>query len=54
MRSPSSTIRRVARERLGITPGEIDGGHSPALSRPQELVDRLEAYAAEQGLPGDH
>jgi hypothetical protein len=24
------------------------------LSRPHELVDRLEAYAAEQGLVGDH
>jgi pimeloyl-ACP methyl ester carboxylesterase len=43
-------VRRVAQERLGITPDEIDGGHTPALSRPRELVDRLEAYAAEQGL----
>jgi len=43
-------VRRVARERLGITPDEIDGGHTPALSRPKELADRLEAYAAEQGL----
>jgi pimeloyl-ACP methyl ester carboxylesterase len=42
--------RRVARERLGVTPDEIDGGHTPALSRPRELVDRLEAYAAEEGL----
>jgi len=51
---PTGFLRRVARERLGITPDEIDGGHTPALSRPDELVDRLEAYAAEQGLLGDH
>ena len=47
-------LRRVARQRLGITPDEIDGGHTPALSHPHELVDRLEAYAAEQGLLGGH
>jgi pimeloyl-ACP methyl ester carboxylesterase len=44
---PASFLRRVARERLGITPDEMDGGHTPALSRPKELADRLEAYAAE-------
>lgn len=44
---PIDYLRRVARERLGITPDEIDGGHTPALSRPRELADRLEAYAAE-------
>ena len=41
---PASFLRRVARERLGITPDEIDGGHCVALSRPVELADRLEAY----------
>jgi alpha-beta hydrolase superfamily lysophospholipase len=46
---PPAFVRRVARERLGITPDEIDGGHAPALSRPRELADRLEAYAAAQG-----
>jgi len=51
---PARYLRRVARERLGITPDEIDGGHTPALSRPHELADRLEAYAAEQGLLGDN
>lgn len=30
--------RRVARERLGVEPIEIDGGHSPMLSRPAELT----------------
>jgi pimeloyl-ACP methyl ester carboxylesterase len=49
---PTAYLRRVARERLGIIPDEIDGGHTPALSRPQELADRLEAYAAEHGLLG--
>ncbi|MET8145223.1 alpha/beta hydrolase [Sphaerisporangium sp. NPDC005288] len=47
---PAAFLRRVAQERLGIIPEEIDGGHTPALSRPHELADRLEAYAAEQGL----
>jgi pimeloyl-ACP methyl ester carboxylesterase len=47
---PPGYLRRVTRERLGITPDEIDGGHTPALSRPGELADRLETYAAaEQG-----
>jgi hypothetical protein len=39
-------MRRVARERLGITPDEMTSGHLPALSRPHELVDLLEAYRA--------
>ena len=43
---PPAYLRRVAQERLGIVPDEIDGGHTPALSRPRELADRLEAYAA--------
>lgn len=49
---PAAYLRRVARERLGITPDEIDGGHTPALSRPRELADLLEAYAAARP-PGD-
>jgi pimeloyl-ACP methyl ester carboxylesterase len=47
---PAPFVRRVARERLGMTPDEIDGGHTPALSRPKELADRLDGYAAELGL----
>ncbi len=43
---PAPFLRRVARERLGITPDEIDGGHCVALSRPRELADRLEGYLA--------
>jgi len=43
---PARFVRRVARERLGLTPDEIDGGHCPALSRPTALAGRLEAYVA--------
>jgi pimeloyl-ACP methyl ester carboxylesterase len=41
---PAEFQHRVVRERLGITPDEMDGGHLPALARPKELVERLEAY----------
>jgi pimeloyl-ACP methyl ester carboxylesterase len=41
---PPPFLRRVAEERLDIRPDELDGGHTPALSRPKELADRLEAY----------
>lgn len=44
---PAAWTRRVVRDRLGITADEIDSGHCPALSRPKELADRLEAYWAE-------
>jgi hypothetical protein len=32
-------MRRVVRERLGITPDQMDGAHMPALARPKELAD---------------
>ena len=41
---PAAFMRRVVRERLGITPDEMDGGHLPALARPRELAERLETY----------
>jgi pimeloyl-ACP methyl ester carboxylesterase len=41
---PAAWVRRVVRDRLGIMPDEIDSGHTPALSHPGELVQRLEAY----------
>jgi pimeloyl-ACP methyl ester carboxylesterase len=44
---PAEFFRGMVRERLGIIPDEIDGGHTPALSRPKELADRLEAYRTE-------
>jgi pimeloyl-ACP methyl ester carboxylesterase len=45
---PAAFQRRVVRERLGIVPDEMDGGHLPALSRPRDLADRLDAYGREQ------
>jgi pimeloyl-ACP methyl ester carboxylesterase len=44
---PAPWLRGVVRKRLGITPDEMDSGHTPALSHPDELVRRLEAYRAE-------
>ena len=41
---PATWLRRVVRERLGIEADEIESGHTPALSHPDELVRRLEAY----------
>ena len=43
---PASWARRHARERLGIEPDEMDGGHYITLSRPRELAQRLAEYAA--------
>ena len=42
---PAEWMRALVRERLGITPDEIDSGHCPNLSRPAELAVRLERYA---------
>ena len=47
---PAEWMRGVVRERLGIAPDEIDGGHCPALSRPRELSERLEAYRTALGF----
>jgi pimeloyl-ACP methyl ester carboxylesterase len=44
---PPEFLRRVVKDRLGITPDEMDSGHLPALSHPTELTDRLEGYRAE-------
>jgi pimeloyl-ACP methyl ester carboxylesterase len=46
---PADFMRRQARDRLGITADEMDGGHLVALSRPNELVDRLEEFRREAG-----
>jgi pimeloyl-ACP methyl ester carboxylesterase len=43
---PADFQRRVVRERLGIVPDEMAGGHLPALARPAELVERLEEFRA--------
>ncbi len=42
---PADFQRRVARERLGIAADEMPGGHLVALSQPEELAARLQAYA---------
>jgi pimeloyl-ACP methyl ester carboxylesterase len=42
---PAGFQRRIARERLGIAVDEMRGGHLVALSQPEELAARLEAYA---------
>src|SRR5919202_535904 len=47
---PVEFQRRVVRERLGIIPDEMAGGHLVALSRPKELAGRLEAYR--EGVAG--
>ncbi len=44
---PAEFQRRVVKERLGITPDEMPGGHLPAWHSPHELVRRLEAYRRE-------
>ena len=37
--------RRVAKERLGVEPIELDGGHSPFISRPAALAGVLDRLA---------
>lgn len=44
---PAEFQRSVVRERLGIVPDEMAGGHLPALAHPEELVERLEAFRTE-------
>jgi pimeloyl-ACP methyl ester carboxylesterase len=44
---PPDFFRRLVPERLNIAPDEIAAGHCVALSRPKELADLLESYAAE-------
>jgi pimeloyl-ACP methyl ester carboxylesterase len=41
---PAPWLRQVTKDRLGITPDEIEGSHCIALSRPRELADRLVGY----------
>jgi pimeloyl-ACP methyl ester carboxylesterase len=44
---PLDFMRRLAKDRLGVEADVIDTGHLPALARPEELAERLDAY-----LPG--
>jgi pimeloyl-ACP methyl ester carboxylesterase len=43
---PADFFRGLASERLNITADEIVAGHCVALSRPRELAEILESYAA--------
>jgi pimeloyl-ACP methyl ester carboxylesterase len=45
---PLPFMLRLARARLGVAADVIDSGHLPALSRPDELAQRLEAYRVAQ------
>ncbi len=45
---PLAFMTRLAIERLGVAADVIDSGHLPALSRPDELAQRLEAYRLAQ------
>jgi pimeloyl-ACP methyl ester carboxylesterase len=47
---PAAWARRHARQRLGIEPDELDGGHYISLSRPRELARRLAAYTADNAM----
>jgi pimeloyl-ACP methyl ester carboxylesterase len=51
---PPALQRRLARERLGVEPVEVDGGHCVALSRPRELADLLEAAPRRPGYGSPH
>ncbi len=43
---PADWLRGIVRDRLGIEPDELACGHTPALSRPRELVELMESYRA--------
>jgi pimeloyl-ACP methyl ester carboxylesterase len=44
---PIAFMRRVVQDRLGIVADEVDCGHLPALAKPVELAERLDAYRRE-------
>lgn len=48
---PVGFQRRVARDRLGLTPTVVPGGHLLALSRPEELVAVLRALEERVSVP---
>jgi pimeloyl-ACP methyl ester carboxylesterase len=41
---PAGWLRGVVRDRLGVEPDELPGGHTLALSRPRELAELMESY----------
>ncbi|GAB2691134.1 alpha/beta hydrolase [Nocardia thraciensis] len=44
---PPEFLRPLVRDRLGITPDEIDGSHGVMLSHPRALAERLHRYWCE-------
>lgn len=48
---PAEFMRRQIRDRLGVEPMEIAGGHYAALSNPRGVADALADFAAEVALP---
>lgn len=46
---PAQFMRRVVRDRLGITPDEIPAGHCVALSQPDTLATLLDGYTRQVG-----
>lgn len=44
---PRDFQRRVAEDRLGLNIDEMDGGHLPMLSRPNQLAARLVELAVD-------
>jgi pimeloyl-ACP methyl ester carboxylesterase len=51
---PAEFQRRVVRDRLGLVPDEMGGGHLPALARPGELVGQLEEFRQQSMAPTSH
>ena len=45
--NPPEWTRAMVRDRLGIEADEIDTGHCPYITRPEELANRLHDYAQE-------
>jgi len=45
-------VRTVARDRLGTVAVELDGGHSPFLTRPDKLAGVLDAMAIDMDPKG--
>jgi pimeloyl-ACP methyl ester carboxylesterase len=48
---PPEWQRRIARQELGVSPIELDSGHSPMLSCPGELADVLHRLATGRTRP---
>lgn len=48
---PADFMRTMVRDRLGVAPDEIDGGHCAMLSRPRELAHYLERAAESAPTP---